>query len=255
MTSSKPEGKCHLCGVFGKLSWEHVPPKAAYNNSRVVSATQDQMISPEQWDGKLGKIQQKGVGAFTLCESCNNDTGGWYGGEYVRWVEQGVKHWDELSKVEESSHSLLFVGYPLRFLKQVITMFFSVNNDSFADLHPELVKFVLDKNSTELPSFYKIDLVLVKGEFSRSTGVCFNIDTTNGSVKTFSEIAHFPFALQLIFGEVDRQRHGPIEGFVQYGLDERAEVWIDTITGSIATKYPDDYRSESQVHEEAKEEK
>jgi hypothetical protein len=68
---------CHICGVNGKLSFEHVPPRAAFNNRRVVKVGFDDAahLGPDQVP--RGQIQQRGAGAYTLCESCNNWTGNW----------------------------------------------------------------------------------------------------------------------------------------------------------------------------------
>jgi hypothetical protein len=33
-----PNGVCHLCGVFGPLTFEHVPPRAAFNDRGVLEA-------------------------------------------------------------------------------------------------------------------------------------------------------------------------------------------------------------------------
>jgi hypothetical protein len=52
-----------------------------------------------------------------------------------------------------------------------MAMFFSMNNDSFRDHHPDLVKFVLDRSSRNFSPRYKIDLVLVRGGFARSAGI------------------------------------------------------------------------------------
>lgn len=30
-------GICHICGNDGKLSYEHVPPEAAFNNHRILT--------------------------------------------------------------------------------------------------------------------------------------------------------------------------------------------------------------------------
>ena len=46
------------------------------------------------------------------------------------------------------------------------------------------------------------------------------------------------------------QRHGVIEHLAQYGYDERAEVWVHTIAGHVATKYPGDYCSLERVDRE-----
>src|SRR5579871_2531124 len=157
----RPTGKCRLCGVLGPLSWEHVPPKAAFNKYPVVRATIEQMLTPGEWDGTSGTVQQRGSGAYTLCEKCNNNTGTWYGTEYAEWAKQGL---ERLLRVphEDCDHlAVSFRGRPLRFLKQVITMSFSANGESFADIHPELVRFVLDWQAVGLPAEYRVDLVLL----------------------------------------------------------------------------------------------
>jgi hypothetical protein len=87
----RPNGKCRICGVVGPLSWEHVPPEAAYNNHRIVRATQEQMMRPVTWDGRRGTPQQRGGGGYTLCEPCNINTGTWYGPEYAHWAQQALE--------------------------------------------------------------------------------------------------------------------------------------------------------------------
>ena len=71
-------GKCALCGAVGDLTFEHVPPQKAFNNLRTISLSWDEamLLGPEA--PVKGKIKQGGVGGYTLCSSCNNDTGAWY---------------------------------------------------------------------------------------------------------------------------------------------------------------------------------
>jgi hypothetical protein len=247
----RPEGKCRVCGTFGPLSWEHVPPEAAYNDHQVVMATQEQKLASELWDGKRGQVQQRGSGAYTLCERCNNNTGTWYGAEYVRWSKQGLERLLRIPSTEERPFFVPFRGRPLRFLKQVVAMFFSVNNDSFASLHPELVRFVLNRESTGLPPAYKVDLVLVRGGFARGVGIYGATNLATGATDVASEVAHYPFALKMQFGDGGRQRHGAIEQFARCGFNEEREVWLYTIAGHVVTKYPGDYRSKERVEREA----
>jgi hypothetical protein len=249
----RPEGKCHICGVVGPLSWEHVPPEAAYNDHRVVRAAQEQMLSPERWDGRRGHVEQRGSGGYTLCEPCNNNTGGWYAAEYVRWARQGLERLARIPVHEEGAFFIPFRGRPLRFLKQVITMMFSANGPEFAPRHPELVKFVLDRSATGLPPEYKVDLVLVRGGFARNAGGFGMVDLSKGATEIASEVAHFPFALRLILGSTHGTRRGALEPLAQLGPDEEREVWLHTIAGHVVTKFPGDYRSRERVDREAAE--
>jgi hypothetical protein len=249
----RPNGKCRICGIVGSLSWEHVPPEAAYNDARVVRAAQEQMLKPGLWDGVRGEVRQRGSGGFTLCERCNSTTGSWYGAEYVAWAKQGLERLQRIPDREEAPFFVPFRGRPLRFLKQVVTMFFSVNNDAFADHHPELVKFVRDRSTTGLPRKYKVDLVLVRGAFARSSGFSAMSNLERGTTEIASEVAHYPFALRLILGDVRSERRGAIEHFSQLGGDERREVWLYTVVGHVATKYPGDYRSRERAEREGAE--
>jgi len=36
VSRKSPDGVCHICGERGALSFEHIPPKAAFNNRPVV---------------------------------------------------------------------------------------------------------------------------------------------------------------------------------------------------------------------------
>jgi hypothetical protein len=61
-------GLCHICGVYSKLSFEHVPPRAAYNDQRVFEADIQAMVDGK-WDGQQrplqGKWVQRGAGNRT----------------------------------------------------------------------------------------------------------------------------------------------------------------------------------------------
>ena len=79
-------GTCHICGTHGKLSFEHVPPKKAFNNRRVVKVGFDEAMSVGPYDQlEKGHIDQREAGAYTLCSTCNNKTGSWYADGFADW--------------------------------------------------------------------------------------------------------------------------------------------------------------------------
>src|SRR5437899_2089757 len=104
------EGHCYLCGVHGRLSFEHVPPESAFNHLSVLRAKVD-----EYWEGRTNPIPEDrlkhGFGDYTLCERCNNNTGSWYGAHFVDWCRLGM---DFRAKTGRST-SLIYVqnAYPL----------------------------------------------------------------------------------------------------------------------------------------------
>ena len=92
----KVEGVCHLCGSFGPLSWEHVPPRAAFNDRPMLCAKVEKLLGgqmAEELEHPTGGISRRGAGAYTLCESCNSKTGAWYGRGYTAWAYEGFGCW------------------------------------------------------------------------------------------------------------------------------------------------------------------
>ena len=73
--SVKPEGYCHICGKYGKLSFEHIPPQKALNNNKALVYTGENAIKRYKGENAKYKNQQQGMGGFTLCDNCNNNTG------------------------------------------------------------------------------------------------------------------------------------------------------------------------------------
>ena len=149
MGRPKHEGTCHLCGSNGPLSFEHVPPRAAFNNKRVIAYRFEDVIELGPDASPRGPISQRGAGAYTLCSSCNNKTGSWYGPKFIDWCYQGM---DIL--LRSGGHpTLIYLNYlyPLPILKQIITMFFSVNPPTFAAKNEDLVRFILNKETRHLP--------------------------------------------------------------------------------------------------------
>ena len=69
MARKKVFGNCRICGKPAKLSFEHVPPQAAFNNHRVVGKHIFDLINKhlDEYTARNGHISQRGAGAYTLC--------------------------------------------------------------------------------------------------------------------------------------------------------------------------------------------
>jgi len=74
-----------------KLSFEHSPPTKAFNDDPIVYAEMKRLWDGGDLDDLKGNIQQRGSGAYTLCEDCNSRTGHWYGSSYVKMAKQGMQ--------------------------------------------------------------------------------------------------------------------------------------------------------------------
>jgi hypothetical protein len=255
-------GKCRICSKDGMLSFEHVPPEAAFNKSTVIEYTLQSWIIKRKIKGKY---RQGGIGEYTLCEKCNRNTGQWYGDEYVKWAKTAF---DVLQLIK--SHSNQFTEkveillklknvYPLRYIKQVITCFFSVVGISpdaeFANNNPLLVKFVLDRYEYHLPAEYQLFLRLYDSSILRRFPIAGKINLTynkneDGSIlhkslhirtaNALSEITHPPFALIMTYG-TDYPDATNITHLSDYQYDEQKDIEIPLLIGYSSTPYPGSY--------------
>jgi hypothetical protein len=251
MGHRKVNGKCRICGVDGNLSFEHVPPKAAFNNAPAVGYKMDEYFRTNgDFASMRGEKNQRGVGAFTLCVRCNNNTGAWYGTEYVEWARVGFGILDRVPPGEPSFEVSVHDRYPLRFIKQIVTMIFSVNSLGFNDGHPELVRFVLNRDRKHLPPQYQVYLTIVGGPYARSagiTGLQDGLGSGSATTQVVTEVGYPPIAGLLLIGEKRRDDLGCITHFADCGYDEKREVTARLQSGQLATPYPDDYRTRERV--------
>ena len=232
-------GACHICGNYGRLSPEHVPPRSAFNDTRIIEYTLESWFTKES--NPKGRIQQGGIKRYTLCTQCNNDTGSWYGSEYVSWAQTCMEF---LSQVPDNIAEIGIVlqgVYPLRFLKQVVTCFFSIfPNERYAQANPSLVKFVLNKEENTLPSEYQFFVSLYRGPQLRQNPLSGLINPATGEMSILSEIAHPPFALVMTQGSESR-RGTNITHFKEYKYGDQTDLVLRLKVGEGHTPYPGDY--------------
>jgi hypothetical protein len=63
----KKFGTCCICGEDSELSYEHVPPEAAFNDQRIFQhSLQDMMKAEEEGRKPKGKWVQRGAGRYSL---------------------------------------------------------------------------------------------------------------------------------------------------------------------------------------------
>jgi hypothetical protein len=250
--SDRKHGQCRICGEHRQLSFEHVPPEAAFNNAPAVAYHLDEYLRTRgDWESMRGRKSQRGVGAHTLCIPCNSKTGGWYGGEYVEWAKRGLQILDHVPPGTPPFQMTATGRYPLRFIKQIVTMMFSVNSLGFAEANPELVTFVLDKERSHLPPKYQVYLTVVGGPRTRSSGITGILDLDQHHTELVTEVGFPPFASLLLIGQERRADLGRITHFFDCGYNEKREVTVRLQRGELATPYPNDYRTRERVEREA----
>jgi hypothetical protein len=199
-------GLCHLCGVNGKLSFEHVPPEAAFNDRRVLESDINKLLGSQDLindrQNPKGRFKQRGAGNFKLCETCNTTTGDWYAKSYINFVRAmfplcGSVPPDVTVAVECTIR-------PLDVFKQMLVMFCSAAPSTFAQKHPRLVRYLLNRESRDADD-QRIFISIYDWHNSialRQSGLTARIDGGGGS-HLFAEISFPPFNIVMTVGGGD----------------------------------------------------
>ena len=147
--TKRPEGLCRLCGEHKPLSFEHIPPKSAFNDSQRLFQTMQDLLA-----GRSRSKFRGGIGKNTLCERCNNLTGRWYGGAFADWSKQGLELFDKFGR--QPPLALPFYIRPLNVIKQITVMALAMAAEQTQNYHYELRRFVLNKEQRYLPPKYNV---------------------------------------------------------------------------------------------------
>jgi hypothetical protein len=252
LMATEKHGACCICGTEGKLSFEHVPPRSAFNDHRVFEADIEKLMEGKWAPGARpteGNWKQRGAGRHSLCIKCNNDTGSWYGESYVQVVKQAM-----LLLYRSGGNLSLAYPYgmfPLRFLKQVVTMFFSACGPGLQDKNPDLVRFVLNRDVRQLPPKFQFFAYLHHPESAaiRQSGLTGMVKGQNKQ-HVFSEIAFPPFGLIM---NVDG--HPPVDhrlcniaNLSEYPYRAWDIVYLKLPVLHVTTVLPGDFRTVDEVN-------
>lgn len=244
--TKKNEGICRICGKSGPLSFEHVPPHSAFNDRPVIAIPGDRAIRLGPGERGYGQIQQRGAGGYTLCGKCNNDTGDWYAKHFARWCYQGM---DVLVR-SGGRPKLVYLHYiyPLRIIKQIVTMMFSVNNEHFHERHPTLVKFVLDREARYLPPKYRFFVYYTVQGTNRALGTSGLLNVETGRSSIFSEISFPPFGyVMTLDSQPPDHRLLEITHFSRYDYHEMIVAPLHLPVLPTHMGFPGDYRTLAEI--------
>lgn len=246
-------GECWICGVVGKLTFEHVPPRAAFNDRGVFHAKLDEIFGGDWTPGTpipRGKQQRRGAGRHTLCAKCNSDTGSWYGSAYVDFARQAMT----LLQRSKGKMTLAYPYgiFPLRVLKQIIVMFFSACGPEFRRAHPELVKFVLNREQRLLPRDVHIFAYLhdpINSTSTRQAGLT-GYMSLGGASHVFSEIAFPPLGLILDFkAEPIRKELCDLSQFGDSSINTWDICWLKLPVFPVVSPFPGDFRTVDEMNQ------
>ena len=252
-------GICHLCGNHTKLTFEHIPPEAAFNKHRVklyklLETNQQNM--PWDFEGVKYIDAQKGTGGHTICGPCNNNTGHWYGNDYasfaVNVMEIMANNKFEPKQTVEIHTKKIF---PARILKQVLSMFCSLNSHTFVEKFG-LREYILGKHQKAIDrTKFKLSMYLSAGSLLKQiplAAMSVGIDLESQHILLVSELTTQP--LGFIFDASSQQAIPPgleLNHFAEYGYDDCVDLVLRIPIFETNTGFPTDYRSKDEIIKQA----
>lgn len=245
------DGVCSICGAFGLLTYEHIPPEAAFNDSRILEADIDALFAARsiaEMEAVPKRQNQRGAGNYTLCSRCNSNTGAWYVPAYIEWARQG---WWNIHSNPGYIYNRPFEIEPLRVVKQVLAMFASACGPSFFEHEHALRRFVLNRDQTGLPRDVRLYAYYVHPDSraSRQSGITANMDITNPSgASVYAEIAFPPFGYVLCLNSPPPDRRlVDISDMARSSLDERRTLSLHLPGLEVNSVLPADFRSDAAI--------
>ena len=247
-------GKCALCGKETVLTFEHIPPRSANNSKPAKPISGGEFLKTKNrmlWDTKGMKYhnQQKGMGLYSLCRDCNSITGTLYGNAYLDFVKRAVTM-IKLGIPEKHDVVDFKKIYPLRIIKQICSMFCSVNyNLPFLD---NMRKFVLDKESNSFDKAkYRMQMYFNKGKMTKYNSLMCLVRTDKPTDRhiELSELVVPPFGFQLIIDPKANVHYigCDITNFVDCKFNDVATVTMPIIFKEVNNIFPNDYRSKEEI--------
>jgi hypothetical protein len=225
---------CRICGWYGRLTFEHVPPQCAFNRSPARTYTLGQWMLFEAGQRARWENDQGGSGYYALCDTCNNERGGkWYVPEFQKWAYLGADIVNDIRDHPDRGNveavTLKVRGsYPVRFVKQIVLMLLATNTNAFAADHEPLRRFVVERDARGMPDRYRLYLGIYDESFARHAGLYFPAHFDGVGIRAFAatDILYPPFSYTLTIDEPDGlpTREGDITRLTALGYEEQADV-------------------------------
>lgn len=259
------KGICHICGKYSNLTFEHLPPQKAFNNHKVKMYGGEEIFKqmaginkPWDYSNLKYKYEQKGVGLHTLCSQCNNITGQWYAPEYIKISNSILNYIYDKDITSATGCELHFKGfYPLRFIKQIITMFASTLPEKNLDKNNELKSFILEKDNNILDkNKYRITMYIIKNTQIAWTGINIIGKSNPVSIKTVAYLDLYPLGFEFEFNPSGEAENLDITNFAtDFKYNDKVDIGLLLNTRERNTLFPCDYRTKEKIENQSKKSK
>lgn len=113
------KGNCHLCGEFKELTFEHIPPKAAFNDTPILIQKHEHLFEEKSYVYGKSIRSNNGSGSYCFCKSCNNNSGNWYAIEKYEYenINKSYTKSNAFSKVEKKKSYFQITDFGKTFIK------------------------------------------------------------------------------------------------------------------------------------------
>jgi len=243
------DGYCCLCGTFGRLTFEHVPPRSSFNKKTRYQEIPilDFIKSKNPLDqGFKNKIEQGGIGYYSLCSKCNS----FLGREYVNSFTTYSNSFIEFARKNEFNYFELEMHQfkAARVLKQVGAMFASINGWQFTQSYPEFRNYLLDVNSRTLPAQFRFFIYInIEGNL-RNLPISVTASLKSTQTIMVSELTFPPMGhVMTIDFEGELPHLYEITKFKDFTKDETPSILFKVNKLATYLPFPLDYRSKSLI--------
>lgn len=222
------EGYCCICGLYGKLSKEHIPPQSAFNDKTAFLRVFKEQNYGQSEDLMRRQQHQGGVHRYVMCGKCNNDIGGRYARAYVDFC---YNVYTAASSVLEGKTLTLLVPqvYPLRVLKHVLVMFCATCGHRFVEKKGGFLReLIMDPRKRNV--YFPDTLYLyIRSRFEgiASTGPIGMLHPDTGRVQAGAEVSWWPAGWHLAFQRNEVPFNGlNVNWWLEYEYDEKVDLLI-----------------------------
>lgn len=253
------KGICHICGKNTDLTFEHIPPNKAYNDHIVKMYNGEDFLGngkkPWDFENTKYKYSQRGSGLYSLCKNCNNITGKWYANEYIKISNSILEYILNNGSEKATGYEFKIKNfYPLRFFKQVFSMFASTFSEQFISQNIELKKFLLDKDYNILDTNkYRISIYILKTTKNAWTGINILGDSNKNTIRKVANLDLFPLGFEFEINPMEESDNVDISQFANnYKYDDKIDLKIVLPVRERNSIFPCDYRTKEELELTAK---
>ena len=238
-------GICRICKKKTELSFEHIPPKSAFNKYtkfRSVPYLEYVQNSHREDYKPMAKLQQGGVGNYSLCRNCNSFLGNNYVPDYFKMSQVGKAIFQE-KNFGKAIFTTVEIS-PLRLLKQALAMFVCMNEPEFTDENPELLDFLKNPKEENLPDKFRVFMYLNNtGQIRKLTSMYTN------NYGLVNELSFPPLGFVLSLNSTSSFPLTEITNFKNIDSEYKGSVNFELLNHPTHLPFPIDYRTSVEIEE------